>query len=242
MKAIYVSVVLLFVAFSSAAQTDNRAKAAGDFRAVNTAYINTPQLQMDVTYTLFPGYTSTAAFETDRGVFMKQGNNTYSELLGIVSLSNSNVTVTLDSNEQTIVVTDPPDKNYADPSLVDLDSLLKLCSSIEYKELGELNYYRLRFDGVTFFEYNVMEVYIDRKTNFLSRLTLYFRMEVDLDEEGDACTKDKPRLEIVYTNINTAPQFAARQFSETKFIGIKGKSVSAAPAYSRYRLINNRTR
>jgi hypothetical protein len=242
MKTIYVSIVLLFVAFSSAAQADSRAKAAGDFRAVNAAYINTHQVQMDVTYTLFSGYTSTAAFETDRGVFMKQGNNTYSELLGIVSLSNSNATVTLDSNEQTIVVTDPPDKNHTDPSLVNLDSILKLCSSVEYKELGELNYYRLRFDGVTFFEYNAIEVYIDRKTNFLSRLTLYFRMEVDLDEEGDACSKDKPRLEIVYSNINTAPQFAARQFSETKFIGIKGKTITASPAYSNYHLINNKTR
>lgn len=238
----YLTLLICLLPVIMPAQKENYARAAIDFRLVNEAYLKAAALKTDVGYTLFPSYTSTVPFEKSKGVFMKQGSSTYSNLLGIISLSNSKVTVTLDSNEQTIVVTDPPSRNVKDPSLVDLDTLLNTCTSIEYKELGELKYYKLRFDQVPAFEYNAIEVYIDSKTNFLSRLTLFFRMEMDMDDGDDKYTKEKPRLEIVYTNVNTRPVFAQDQFSETKYISIQGKAIKAAAAYSQFRLINNKIR
>jgi hypothetical protein len=238
-------IIFLFLAVSGAAvaQSTIRQQAAADFRLVNEAYSGSEKLQMDVNYTLFPSYTSTVAFEKEKGVFMKQGTSTYSCLLGIVSLSNSRVSVTLDSNEQAIVVADPADRRSGTPSLVDVDTLLQMCSSIEYKEQeGGLKFYKLKFDGVTFSEYNAIEVYIDGKTNFISRLMLYYRVEMDLDEEGPKCAKDRPRLEIVYTGINTNPVFSENQFSETSMIKYSGKAYVAASSYSKYRVINNKIR
>jgi hypothetical protein len=197
---------------------------------------------MDVSYTLFPSYTSTVPFENDKGVYMKQDNNTYSNLLGIVSLSNSRVTVTLDSNEQTIVVADPPERKKRDPNVPELDSLLAVCSAIEYTESEGVKVYKLKFDKLAFFEYNSIDVYIDSKTNFLSRMNLYFRVEMDLNEDDRSSVKDRPRLEIVYSNIDTNPVFASGQFSESGMISIAGKKITARPAYSNYRLINNKIR
>ena len=239
--------ILLFLITSFSmvayAQGDTRKQAAADFRAVNEAYINAEKLKMNVNYTLFPSYTSVDAFEKDKGVFMKEGKNTYSNLLGIISLSNSKAMVTLDSNERTIVVTDAATKSDRNPSQVNLDTLLGICSSIEYKDLpGGLKYYKLNFDQVPVFEYNAIEVYIDGKTNFLSRLTMFFRMEMDMDDGDDVYTKQKPRLEIVYTDVSTNPVFAADQFSEVKYINMQGKMITAASAYSKFQLINNKIR
>lgn len=235
--------VLLLIAFTMSlnAQENIRKQAAADFRAVNEAYTNSDKLRMDVNYTLFPSYTSLTPFEKERGVFMKEGKNTYSNLLGIVSLSNSKVSLTLDSNEQVIVVADPAGKRNGSPSMVDMDTLLGSCSSVEYKLLaGDLKFYKMKFDGVLFSEYDAIEVYIDPKSNFISRLMLYYRVELDLDEEGSACAKDKPRMEIVYSNIDTNPVFNTDQFSETRMLRPNGKSFSPAPAYSKFRIVNNR--
>lgn len=232
-------IILAILPLIISAQSENYAKAAVDFRLVNQAYYNTAALSMNVNYTLFPGYTSTTPFDRSNGTYMKSGNATYSNLLGIISLSNSKATVTLDSNEQTIVVSDPMKDNF-DPKMIELDTMLKLCSSIEYKELDGIRYYKLRFDKLLISEYNAIEVYIDSKTNLLSRLTLFFRIEMDLDEEGSEYSTDKPRLEIVYTNVNTNPVFNKDQFSETKYVAMQGGNVSAAPAYSKFKVINNK--
>lgn len=225
------------------AQDNVRQQAATDFRAVNKAYLGATALQLNVNYTLFPSYTSVVPFEKSNGVYMKQGSNTYSNLLGIITLTNSKAVVTLDSNERTIVVADAPAQSQQGPSLVNLDTLLGTCTSIEYKVLPEgMKYYKLHFGRVPVFEYNAIEVYIDPKTNFLSRITMFFRMEIDLDDRDDVYTKEKPRLEIVYTNVNTHPVFAQDQFSEAKFISMRGRLVTAAAAYTSYRVINNKIR
>ena len=237
------TLLLIIISSTLIAQDAVRKQAAVDFSNVNETYSSTPLLKMNVSYALFPSYTSTAAFEKSSGVFMKNGNDTYSNLLGIVSISNRNVSVTLDSNEKVIVVANPPSRKKQSPSLIDVDTMLSQCSGIEYKELeGGLKYYKLRFDGIPFSEYNAVEIYIDGKTNFISRLMLYYRVEIDLDEEGPACSKDRPRLEIVYTNVDTRPVFPQDQFSESKMIRASGKTYIAAPAYSKYRVINNKIR
>lgn len=215
-------------------------QAADEFRQVNKAYLDAEKLQMNIDYTLYSSYTSAVPFEKENGVYMKQGNSTYSHLLGTVSLTNSKMSLTLDSNEQTIVLTDAPTKNDRNPSLVNLDSLLSMCSSIESKDAGgNLQLYRLRFDRLSFIEYTSIDVYIDRRTHFLDRLVLFFRMEMDLDENDDVYVKDRPRLDIHYSNISTAPVFSADQFSEKKFIQGTGKKFTCTASYATYRLINN---
>lgn len=240
-RALSLLFVNLFFDCFAIAQQATVNQVAADFRTVNETYLQTPRLSMKVSYTLFPSYTSTAAFETDKGVYYKDGINSYSELLGIVSLTNSSLSMTLDSNEQTIVVTDAPSKAARNPSLVDLDSLLKVCSSMDSKDAGGgIRYYKLRFDGRAFFEYNAIDVYVNSTTHFLERIILYYRAEMDLDESDSNLAKDRPRLEIRYTDISTSPVFSAEQFSEKKFIRAAGKKITCAAAYNGYRLINHK--
>ncbi len=216
-------------------------KASADFVHINEAYSNTKKLKMDLSYVLYPSYTATVPFENEKGVFMKQNNNTYSELLGITSLSNSKVSVSIDQAEQTIVVTDPPAKKTEIPGAVDFDSLLKKCSSIEYLELeGNGKCYKLRFDNTSFFQYNEIDVFFDGQTFLLNKLNLYFREEVDLNPDDANHLKDHPRLEISYSSIDTAPVFAPGQFSETRYINMAGKNITCTSAYTTYRLINHK--
>jgi len=234
------SLIVFFLPLISTAQQANTSVAEG-LHEVNQAYLKTASLRMNVNYVLFPSYTSTVPFESEKGVFMKQGRNTYSDLLGIVSLTNAGISLTIDSNEQTIVATDPPDNSMMNPSLVNIDSALRVCNSVTADPSGDqLMLYKLRFDNLSFSDYNAIDVYVNKQTHFIDRLILYFRTEVDLDETDNSKLKDRPRLEISYTSISTSPVFKSGQFSETPYIRISAKKMTCTPAYATYRLINNK--
>lgn len=241
MRKLILLTLAVFCTAGLFAQQSNATLAAAEFCKVNEAYASSQKLSMKLQYDLFPSYTSTAVFEKQQGVYMKQGDNSYSCLLGIVSLSNASISLTLDSSEKAIVVTDPPRRKKGGPEPVDIDSLLRICSSIEIRDAGtDLKLYKLKFDKLAFFEYSAIDIYINPKTHFLDRFILYYRAEMDLDETDSDVKKERPRLEIRYTDITLAPVFAADQFSEKRFVRTSGKNITCATAYSGYRLINNK--
>lgn len=240
-KNFLIALLLLLVADIRAQQVVKPEVASADFARINQAYANSKKLKMDVSYALFSSYTSTTAFENEKGVFMKQNNSIYTELLGITSLSNSNVSLTIDANEKTMVVADPASKKATMPGEVDLDTLLKICSSIECIDYeGNTKFYKLHFDKSSFFQYNAIDIYFDKQTNLLSKLVLYFRVETDLDETDNVHVKDRPRLEITYSSIDTAPVFEAGQFSESRYIRMSGKKITCTSSYASYHLINHK--
>gem|GEM_PF-3338729 len=232
----------LLLSLAAAAQ-DDRSRAAADFRKVNEAF-TAKAFGMDITYTLFGSYTSTKAAELQHGVFRKLGSSYYSELLGITTLRNDKVVVSVDKNEETIVVNNTPKQpsNKTVLNQLHLDSTLKICSSVTMSDLGRQRVYKLRFDRSSYFPYNAIDVHVNSKTFFIDKLTFYFREELDLDESDEQEAKDKPRLEIAYTNLDTDPGFSESQFSEKIFISVSGKKVTLSNAYRTYRLINQLTR
>jgi hypothetical protein len=222
------------------AQQATVAQAAADLRLVNQAYNNAKLLRMEIGYNLFADYSSTVPVQQEKGLFLRQERNTYSNLLGTVTLNNSRVSLTLDSAGQAIIVSDPLPKSRNNPQPVNLDSLLQQCSAIDFHADAGKKYYKLHFDKAPFMEYAAVEIYINSSSNFIEKLVLYFRESVDLNEEDDVVKKSRPRLEIAYSNISTTPVFSAQQFSESQFISGAGKRMSCTPAYSAFRLINNK--
>jgi hypothetical protein len=242
MRKIFMTIVFLcsLLANGFAQQEVSGSKAAADFIRINEAYADYKKLKMDIDYLLFPDYTATTPFENEKGVFMKENNNTYTELFGITSLNNSKVSLSVDKNEELMVVADPPKKTSI-PGVIAFDTLLKICSSIQYAELdGNIKYYRLRFDNVVFSQYNEIDIYFDGGTFLLTKLNLYFREEVDANPDDKINLKEKPRLEITYSAIDTSPVFEVGQFSETHYIRIAGKKISCSSGYTKYQLINNK--
>ena len=241
LKKINIAFLLLLLSVQMFAQQQVKSSVAGaDFMRINEAYSNSKKLKMNIGYVLYASYTSTIPSENAKGVFMKQNNSTYSELLGFTSLNNNKVSLSVDQNEQTIIVTDPPSKTVI-PGAVDFDTLLKICSSITYKELdGNIKLYKLRFDNVVSSQYNAIDIYFNGETFLLTRLSLYFREEADLNENDNIHVKEKPRLEISYTSIETSPVFEPGQFSEARYINVTGKKITCASAYKAFHLINHK--
>ncbi|MCU0436197.1 MAG: hypothetical protein MUC87_22260 [Bacteroidia bacterium] len=212
-------------------------QATADFKKVNEAYQKATSLSMDVGYKLFANYTSASPFESSNGKYIKQNNNYYSELLGIVTVQNAKHKITINQEQKSLILTNPQDAGKS-PSPVMLDSMLTLCSKIEFTDLGEgRKLYKLHFATVENFEYDRIDIEIGNNW-LLSKLVFFYRKAVILDETNKSLQKEKPRLEITYSSINTQPAISAELFSEKKYIIQSGKSYKAAPAYADYRFLN----
>lgn len=216
-------------------------QASADFRKVNEAYTKATSLSMNIGYKLFANYTATAAYESSNGRYIKQNDNYYSELLGIVTVQNAKHKITLNEEQKSLILSNPQ-QTAKNPSPVMLDSMLKLCSRVEFTDAGEgRKLYRLHFANTPYFEYERIDIQIGSQW-LLEKIVFYYRNAVVLDETDKSLQKEKPRLEITYSDINTKPVIAADQFSEKKYVVANGKSFTATPAYSSYRFLNLKPR
>lgn len=210
-----------------------------DFRKVNANYEQHSNLRMEIVYTLFPSYTSTTVKDKQTGVYMKQGQKQYSNLLGIESLYNERLTVVADHNDKVLVLADPfKQKREAVP--FNIDSLLLQFSSVKYSEINGRKVYTLTFENRQFFEYKKIEIHINSSSWFIDKMIFYFKEQVNLDEENEEALKDSPRLEIVYKNITTEPTFEPNQFSEKRFISLAGTGYQTTAAYNGFTLLNQK--
>jgi hypothetical protein len=229
---LYLLLLLLFFGTSVSAQT-----AAAEFRLVNEAYAKAKTLSMDVQYKLYANYTTASAYESSQGKFIRQNDKYYSSLLGITTIQNDNYKISIQDESKTIIVTNPLDQGRA-PSLPQLDTVLKRCSSTEIQSLEQgKKRYVLNFEKMAFSEFDRMEIEIDA-SHFVTKLVLFYRDAVSLDETNTVLKKEKPRLEISYSSINTHPVISEQQFSEKKYFTASKKQLILTSTYSAYQLLN----
>lgn len=212
---------------------------ASAFQQVNATYAKTPNISMQVQYSLFTNYVSTVPFENSIGFFVKEKGNYYSKLLGITTIQNSRYKLSVNENEKVIIVSNPAESEKA-PSLPMIDSMLVRCSSKEVVDLDNgTKRYILHFEKTVFSEFDRIDIEINA-AHFVSKLVLFYREAVNLDESNTELKKEKPRLEISYSSINTQPVISQEQFSEKHYINVNGKQIVLNSSFSNYRLLNHK--
>lgn len=227
--------ILSFILISFAVWSQ---KANEDFKKVRLAYDTAGAVSMDIEYILYENYTPVVPYDTQTGTYCKSGANSITSLSGIETLVNEKYLVVCDNNDQMILVGDPgPSKNPVD---MNTDSLLKICSAVKYSENASgQKVYKLEFEKTKLSEYSAMEIFINKRTSFIEKVTLYYRFESKLGEERTA-PMTKPRLEIVYKNIKAKVGFSSGYFSEKKFITGTGKTMACSATHAAYKLINQK--
>lgn len=234
MRKILVSLFLI-VCFSGAFSQN----VSDDLFKMNRAYRNFKDLSMNMTYLIFASHKSVTPQEVYRGIFKKQGEAQYSRFMGIQTLSTKNFFVTADSSEKEIILSNPANQANLFLPKTDIDNYLKLCSKTEFFEPKPgLIGYRLFANPKIISEYSRVDIHINKKTFLVERLILYYGREMNSDESGSK--KDKPRMEIFFSNIDTHPEFSPDEFSESRFFVQNGEDYKVTKEYSEYQLINKK--
>jgi len=209
------------------------------FKLVNSKYAQTENVSMDIKYELFANYSAALPYESSSGSYVKQGSNFCSSLLGITTMQNKKYAVSVSETDKMIVVSNP-DKSEKAPSIIEIDSLLKRCTSTEMRKTNDgITVCVLHFENAPFCEFDRIEIEVGTNS-FVTSITLFYREAVNLNETDPQLKKEKPKLVITYSNINTNPVIKADQFSEKTYIIDNGEKITGAPAYSTYRILNHK--
>jgi hypothetical protein len=227
--------ILLHFLFLSICVTAYAQNPAREFEKIYNAYQKHTSITMDVSYKVFPTYTSASAIETSTGKMMRNGNSYYNKLLSTETIQNNNYLINVD-HKKALIIVNKPIPNISDNSLpIKIDSLFRFYDYVDKVESPDgYTAYRIGLIGGRFRE---IEITFQNNTYLVNKIILYHRTPVQLDRKYRA---DKPRIEIVYTNINTAPQFTSSSFSESNYVKLENKKLVGNGSFSTYRIIQNK--
>jgi hypothetical protein len=224
-KFLLVPLLLLFTLMKAYSQDVRK-----DVNRINRAYKEVKNLSADIVFHYFSDYKTTSYSEESFGKFNKTGSQLYFQYENKEYISTDKLVLNIDNDNKIMLISNLP--SLADkpvhPENINLDSLLKHCKSVDYKNEGQLSSYSFHFGFSTI---DIIKVYFDKKNYLISKLIFYYSKPA---AEG---TLEKPRIEIQYSN------FQKRKSSEPKYkldyyVMLKKSKYAATPRFKSYKLIN----
>lgn len=230
--------LLILVMFISVQGNAQNAKA--DILRINDAYSKFHDMSMNITYHVFLNYTAVIPYETEVGFYRQHDNLRYSKLKEIESLQNKDYLIVADNEQKRIVVGNPVKFNPAKITLLNLDTALATCSSVNYltSENGQTGY-QMTFKANIVSEFDKVELYFNKKTYVVEKIVFFYRQKIKLSSETDAIA-DRPKLEITFSKFDFQKNTDMDAFSEKKFIEKNNGKYIASTTYKGYQIIDQK--
>jgi predicted transcriptional regulator len=232
------AVFLVLVACGLYAQ-DNKS-VTEELKKINGSLKKCPSVKMDVTYVYFTSYTSKVPLEVQKGKIKKKANSQLSELMGTTTVINDKYMLVVDSGSHRILVNDRKGiQAPGDVSEIKIDQLLKKYEQPTQVSSGKLSGLRFTCKKNVYAEHNIVEIYYSKKNYVIEKLVFYYQQESAVDPDKEDGPKDKPRLEVTFSNIDLDAGLTDTDFSEKNYIQFNGKQVKAAASYKQYTVLKN---
>ena len=240
---ILTTIFLIFISFTSFCQ-DFKA----DWKKIVEAYKQHDKFSMHLEYRLYKNYSSTEVFENGSADVKKSGDVFHYTMLGTETLVNDKYVIILNHNLKKLMIDRHMPRKTAPMIKVDLnmDSILQAFArhfgdmteqheQVECREQdNQLQEYTLNY-GIG--EYKAIKIVFNKNTWHLEKMVLLFRNEYDMAQDGH---KAAPRLEILYQDFNSKPEFSADEFSEQQFLTVlKDGNLNVKSKYKGYSVINH---
>jgi len=230
-KPIYLlTLIFLFLSL----ERINAQDFATDMKHINAVYEQIKEIDLKISYLLYPSHTSTRPIVQDQFELKQKGSLQLSRRGEIESLINDQYLIMVDHEDKSISVqasikAESPFLSYPIP----IDSMLDLYDSIHYKVQGAgLSTYSLYISD---FMYEKVELFFYPHKHLIQKVVFY---GAEKEEFGIDSPPGKPRYEIIYTKSILTPQFSSKTFSSTQFIEEREGKVYCASRFKQYQLIN----
>lgn len=211
-----------------------------ELKTLNQNIDGLSHFSVKTTYSVFPNYYSTKAFEVTEGVIKKSGPKYISVLGSITVESNDKYIISVDEDRKHIIVADiSKAEKQKNPLYNGLDSLFKRSSDSKLLKLeNSINRITLNFSKNPENGIAKMEVYYDSKNYFLNKLILYYSEDIYLDEDEKG-KKDKPRLELKFEHLSTA-NIQEGVFSSDRYFKVQKKELVPSAEFKGYTILDQR--
>ena len=217
-------------------------KIKNDLKKVNAMYASTSSFSMDIQYLVFDNHINGNLVENKPGKYIKHNNINYTKMLGVETIVNAKHTIIINNEEAFLVITDTKKIEYS-PIQTNLDTLLKLCSSIKVVEVNENErHYMILFEeDEDLSEFSQIDVYINLSNYSIKKLVLFYNQTLPLNQNDFYAKEKKPRVEIIYKTFNPFATLNTTQnklFVESNYLVPFQNSYKGNGKYLSYEVIN----
>lgn len=212
-----------------------------DMMKVNRAFTGIDELSMDITYKIYQKCSSLSPYEVSKGSFYKKGTFQYSDMMGFETILTGDYLIVVSTEDEKIYLGEPVNISALKISPVNLEKVGGECSAVKKLATDKgIDGYRMEIKQETFSQYDVIEVWYNSKDYFIKKFVLYYREAVSMNELDEMLPKDKPRLEIIFTETGKNKTYPEDIFSETRYFIKKGDHYLPSQKYKGFQVINQK--
>jgi hypothetical protein len=211
---------------------------ANELKELQASYSKLTNYSVNIKYLTFDTKSNADVHDKSNGYMIKSGIYSKSRLLGIYSVQNEKLRVTIDSAKKTVQVSNA--FKFEDPgfSIKDYTKILGICKAV--KKATSKNVVAYRFETKNKEGLIAQELYIEN--GITKEVNVYYANE-HFYRENNNMKKEVvyPRLQVLFSDYNPKIQVSPTDFSLDKIIlMLKDKKIKLTPNYNGYKLIDGR--
>ncbi len=211
--------------------------------SINNLFIQNDKYSLDMSFIVYPSYTSKKPISVSKGNFYKSGFNYKNEIDGVISIQNSSYLMLVDPFVEKILVSEASKKRMSPLPVSSIDSILKYYCKSYITTIGNTQdkltlTYNDKLENLE--PYNRIEILYNTTSFIPSKIIFYYSQEVELDDEGKII--GKPRLEMEIYNFNVHPTIPSTIFSLKSYLIKKDNQFLASSQYSNYEVSDIRSK
>lgn len=214
---------------------------AKETKKIESVYKDNVGYSFSISHVTYKNYTTAKSEDKMTGYFIKDAKNNYhSYILGVHTIQNNKVKITIDSLNKSIQINSPDRSFTKEVKLSEVEDMLKICSSVKKQDITTGKKFRMEFSKTR--KYSAYEVWVNASSQ-LEKLVMYFNAEFPSDPGDENSAKTKPRAEVLFTNYKTGlkPDYKS-YFDETKYITFKGDTYVGSSTYKEYKIYDLRVK
>jgi hypothetical protein len=231
---------LYILLFLSAVQGYGQ-NARTDMGKLNASYARHKDLSMGITYHVYANHRDADPIETSAGSYFQRGSDRYNRLNEIESVQNNECSIVIDNEEKFIAIGNPVKYTAGKIATTEMDTVLDHYASVTYIDnQGVQKGYSFKIKPKVPSEYERIDVFFNSKTWMVERMVYYYRDKQQLIKTNQDAAEEKPRLEVIFSNIKFEAGSDSKFYSESRFVHKKDGKYFPAGAYAGYKIINQK--
>ncbi|MDP2384971.1 MAG: hypothetical protein Q8M29_01250 [Bacteroidota bacterium] len=209
-----------------------------ELKVLNDKYRTMKEYSMNISYMLYANYTTTKTEYTSSSHYVKKDKTIFVEGNQMQTLQTANYLVVVSLAEKKIFVSKPSKDVVQDNKLDVIQKALEKSSTLTVEKKEGKKIFNVNFKNNAT-QYEKMRITENTKTACLEKMELFIGEPMKVKPEDPKCKEEKPRMEVLFSELKTTAGMADTKLNESYYIIKKGDGFEPAPAFKNFKLINN---
>jgi hypothetical protein len=195
-------IVVCFLAVSSvAAQTADKKAFKDLFEKIKKIYDTENDFYVTSDYKTFSSHSSKTAIESYKGLFVKNGDQTYTKVANAEFILFGKHFLQIDNDSKLMEYRKIDVKK--EIALFDFMRFIDKFAGFSIENKDGVTVCTMTADKISTVPYSKIEIFIDNKTNTITKQVLYLLISTSYTDSNGKSKADYPRIEIIFSGLET---------------------------------------